>query len=115
MFPIVAWLVGLEYPACILSSSCESHTLIESLSTVIHFLGNDLLRPAQQLSTVSQPSTTPGSQTTELGLEFVSFSSNNQNIHTKVWAPPLEALKSCFNTARGDVKQVVQQGRMFEK
>ncbi len=52
MFPVVAWLVGLEYFACILRSSRESHTLIESLSTMIHFSGNDLPCPTQQLSTV---------------------------------------------------------------
>ena len=39
MFPIVAWLAGLEYFACILRCSRESHTLTESLSTMIHFFG----------------------------------------------------------------------------
>lgn len=39
MFPKVAWLVGLEYFACVLRSSCESHAFIESLSTMIHFFG----------------------------------------------------------------------------
>lgn len=51
MFPIVAWLVGLEYFACILCSSCESHTLTVFPPWFI-FSGNDLLWPAQQLSTV---------------------------------------------------------------
>lgn len=73
MFPIVAWLAGLEYFSCILHSSRESHTLTESLSTMIHFLGNGLLCPAQQLSTVSWPNTTPDSQTTVLHPEFFYF------------------------------------------
>lgn len=86
MFPIVAWLAGLEYFACILRSSCASHTLIESLSTMIHFFG--VMTCRVQLNSCQQspgPSTTPGSQTTELGWEFCFvFYSNYQNIHTKV-------------------------------
>lgn len=39
MFPIVAWWVELDYFARILHSSCGSHTLAQSLSTMIHFFG----------------------------------------------------------------------------
>lgn len=108
MFPIVAWWVRLEYFAVSFPrSSTESHTHIESLSTVIHFSGNDLLRPARHLSTVSRPSTTTSSfQTTELELKSgveawrggIHFP-NNQNIHTKVWVTPLIALGLSFNAA----------------
>lgn len=113
MFPIVAWLVGLEYFSCILRSSRESHTLTESLSTMIHFSGNGLLCPAQQLSTVSRPSITPGSQTTVLRSEKFFFFFNNQNIHTTVWAPPLIALRWCFDAVWGNVKQV-KWGEFFK-
>lgn len=88
MFPVVAWLVGLEYFACILHSSCESHTLIESLSTMIHFFR--VMTCRVQLNSCQQtrgPSTTPGSQTTLLGLEFFFFNSNSQNAKSLGFAP----------------------------
>lgn len=77
-FLILACLVGAGI-FCLFP--CESHThthtlaLSESLSTVIHFFGNDLLRPAQRLSTMSR-----AKHNTRLENTIMNFGPNNENI-----------------------------------